>query len=104
MQVQQLIVGLFKQAFHKMFAKRCRILHTSRILKRRHKDPICVRAPSVGLVIVVPQFRNCVSGQWHIECSDYFGNHRQVYNITGRPEDLEIVNDVIYYLQTSPTG
>ena len=37
-----------------MFAKRCRILHTSRIRKRRHKDPSCVRAPSVGLVIVVP--------------------------------------------------
>ena len=37
-----------------MFVKRCRILHTSRIRKRRHKDPSCVRAPSVGLVLVVP--------------------------------------------------
>ena len=39
-----------------MFAKRCRILHTSRIRKRRHKDPSCVRAPSVALVIVVPHY------------------------------------------------
>ena len=37
-----------------MFAKRCRVLHTSRIRrKRRHKDPSCVRVPFVGLVIVV---------------------------------------------------
>ena len=47
MRVQQLIGRLFKQAFHKMFAKRCRILHTSGIRKRRHKDPSCI-------VIVVP--------------------------------------------------
>ena len=33
MRVQQLIVGRFKQAFHKMFAKQCRILHMSRIRK-----------------------------------------------------------------------
>ena len=37
-----------------MFAKHCRILHMSRIRKRRHKDPSCARASSVGLVIVVP--------------------------------------------------
>ena len=48
MRIQQLIIGCFKQAFHKMFAKRCRILHTSRIRKRRHKDPSCVRSPSVS--------------------------------------------------------
>ena len=30
------------------------ILRTSRIRKRRHKDPSCVRAPSIRLVIVVP--------------------------------------------------
>ena len=41
MRVQQLIVGRFKQAFHKMFGKQCRILHTSRIRKRRHTDPSC---------------------------------------------------------------
>ena len=41
MRVQQLIVGCFKQAFHKMFGKQCRILHTSRIRKRRHTDPSC---------------------------------------------------------------
>ena len=41
-----------------MFAKRFRILHTSRIRKRRHKDPSCVRAPSVALVIVVPHYSN----------------------------------------------
>ena len=39
-----------------MFAKQCRILHTSRKRKRRRKDPSCVRAPSVGLVIVVPHY------------------------------------------------
>ena len=39
-----------------MFAKRCRILHTSRIRKRRHKDTSCVRAPSVVLVVMVPQY------------------------------------------------
>ena len=32
-----------------MFAKRCRILHTSGIRKIRHKDPSCT-------VIVVPHF------------------------------------------------
>ena len=37
-----------------MFAKRCLILHTLRIRKIRHKDPSCFRAPSVGLVMVVP--------------------------------------------------
>ena len=37
-----------------MFAKQCRILHTSRKRKRRRRDPNCVRAPSVGIVIVVP--------------------------------------------------
>ena len=63
MRVQQLIVGWFKQAFHKMFAKQCRILHTSRIRKRRHKDPSYVRAPSVALVIVVAYLiRICRSG------------------------------------------
>ena len=51
MRVQQLIVGRFKQAFAN--AKRRRILHTSRIRKRRHKDLSCIRAPSVGLIIVV---------------------------------------------------
>ena len=55
MRVHQLIVEWFKQAFRKMF----RILHTSRIRKGRHKDPSCVSAPSVGLVIVVP---HCVIG------------------------------------------
>jgi len=54
MRVEQLIVGRFKQAFHKMLRKTVRILQTTRIRKRRHKDPSCVRAPSVGLVIVLP--------------------------------------------------
>jgi len=50
MQVHELIVGWFKQAFHNIFANPCRILHTSIIRKRR------VRAPSFGLVIVVPHW------------------------------------------------
>ena len=54
MRVHQLIVGRFNKRSAKCSANRCRILHTSRIRKRRHKDPSCVRAPSVGLVIVVP--------------------------------------------------
>ena len=29
--------------------------------KRRHKDPSCVRAPSVGLVIVVPHYIGVVA-------------------------------------------
>ncbi|KAK2174472.1 hypothetical protein NP493_799g01010 [Ridgeia piscesae] len=48
-------------------------------------------------VQVVPELK-------HIECSDYFGNHRQVYNTTGEPMDLEIVNDVAYYVQVSPVS
>jgi len=67
MRVQQLVVGLFKQAFHKCFAKRCRILHTSSIRKRRHKDPSCVRAPSVGLIIVVP---HCFPLRFRVHKSD----------------------------------
>ena len=38
----------------KASAKLCRILHTSIMRKRRLKDPSCAKAPSVGLVIVVP--------------------------------------------------
>ena len=62
MRVQQQIVGWFKQAFHKVLAKWCRILHTSKIRKRRHKDPSCVRAPPVGLVIVVYHCNRCSPG------------------------------------------
>ena len=40
----------------KYSVKRCRVLHMSRIRKRRHKDPRCVRAPSVGVIIVVPHW------------------------------------------------
>jgi len=53
MRVQQLIVDRFKQPCRKMFRKPLEILHMSRMHKRRHKDPGCVRAPSVQLVIVV---------------------------------------------------
>ena len=75
MRVQQLIVGWFKQAFHKMFAKQCRILHTSRKRKRRRKDRSCARAPSVGLVIVVPhcwQLRNKSSDQSHVLAKEWY--------------------------------
>ena len=47
-------------------------------------------------------FSDCVLVRKHIECSDYFGNHRQVYNTTGNPQDLAIVNDVAYYVQMNP--
>ena len=63
MRIQQLIVGLFKQAFCKIFRTRSRILHMSRIRKKRHTDPSCVRAPSVGLVIVVPHCVTSADGQ-----------------------------------------
>ena len=56
-------------------AKRCRILHSSIIRKRRHKDHSCVRAPSVGLVII-----HCATsllspmsplfGRWRPRCTD----------------------------------
>ena len=47
------------------------ILHTSRIRKRWHKDPSCVRAPSVELGFVVPH-RPCMTcyfcGSYNSQC------------------------------------
>ena len=53
-------------------------------------------------LIIIYNSSNFVSVKKHIQCSDYFGNHRQVYNTTGEPRDLEIVNDVAYYVQYNP--
>ena len=44
--------------------------------KRRHKDPSCVRAPSVGLVIVVPHQR-CLGDLKHV-------SHASPWPETGR--------------------
>ena len=82
MLVQQLIVGWFKQAFHKMFAKRCRILHTSRIRKRRHKDPSYVRAPSVGLVIVVPHYEKQYACPWNFDIRANWWNKSSLFDDT----------------------
>ena len=38
-----------------------------------------------------------------IECSDYFGQNRQVYKTIGEPASLAIGNDVAYYVQNNPT-
>ena len=53
-------------------------------------------------LISIYNFSDFVSDNRYIECSDYVGSHRQVYKTTGEPMDLEIVNDVAYYVQVSP--
>ena len=45
-----------KKSYANSAATRRRILHTSITRKRRHKDPSCVTAPSVGFVIMVPHW------------------------------------------------
>ena len=52
-------------------------------------------------LVIVYSLSNCVLEK-NIECSDYFGKNRQVYETTGNPTDLVIVNDVAYYIQISP--
>ena len=47
-------------------------------------------------------FSDGVSDLKHIECSDYFGHHRQVYITSGVPRDLVIVNDVACYVESNP--
>ena len=70
--------------------KRCRILHTSRIRKRRHKDPSCVRAPSVRLVIVI---RHCVgvfqNGQTFLMEASKLGSSQMV-ELLLEQEDVNI--------------
>ncbi|KAK2183131.1 hypothetical protein NP493_318g01033 [Ridgeia piscesae] len=39
-----------------------------------------------------------------IECSDYNGDNRDVYNTTGWPLALQMANDVIYYTQHHPNS
>ena len=39
-----------------------------------------------------------------IVCTDYFGQDPKVYNTTGEPTSLAIVNGVAYYTQKDPDG
>ena len=52
----RLILNLVPQYYNMINKLDLKKIHTSRIRKRRHKDPSCVRAPSVGLVFVVPHY------------------------------------------------
>ena len=56
MRVQQLIVGMIYPRVSENVPQNGAAFYTSKIRKRRHKHPSCVRAPSVRLVIVVPQY------------------------------------------------
>ena len=65
---------------------------------------ICVMSFNVYLLTLLYWMSNVfVTVKKHIQCRDYFGNHPQVYSVTGKPLGLAVENDVAYYSQEKPS-